>query len=168
MAADTNSVRNPAPTSAEVARRQATRVPEPSAFVVPESREPVARDAASRPAMRASRLSSTDTLALWKDVTVATVAGDMPDLSARQMAVLLCVYLEVGPHTVRSLAAKLNVTKAVISRAIDRLKSYGYVVRADDPRDRRSIVLRRTPEGINFLRQFGDIILDELPASMRR
>lgn len=125
------------------------------------------RPAAERPAMRASRLTGTDSLALWKDVTVASVAGDMPDLSARQMAVLLCVYLEEGPHTVRSLAARLNVTKAVISRAIDRLKSYDYVVRADDPRDRRSIVLRRTPGGIDFLRHFAGIIHDQWPDSLR-
>lgn len=113
--------------------------------------------------IRASRLSSTLALALWKDVTVASVAGDMPDLSARQTAVLMCVYLEEGPHTVRSLAARLNVTKAVISRAIDRLKSYHYILRADDPRDGRSIVLRRTPEGINYLRAFAILIQREMP-----
>lgn len=113
--------------------------------------------------IRPSRLSSTLALALWKDVTVASVASDMPDLSARQTAVLMCVYLEEGPHTVRSLAARLNVTKAVISRAIDRLKSYNYILRADDPRDRRSIVLRRTPDGINYLRAYANIIQRELP-----
>lgn len=125
------------------------------------------RRASDAARMRPSRLSSTDTLNLWKDVTVCAVAGDKPDLSARQMAVLLCVYLEDGPHTVRSLAARLNVTKAVISRAIDRLKSYEYVKRADDPRDKRSIVLRRTPDGINYLRDFAAIIQNELPDTLR-
>ena len=119
-----------------------------------------------RAPIRASRLSSTVALALWKDVTVASVSGDLPDLSARQTAVLMCVYLEEGPHTVRSLAARLNVTKAVISRAIDRLKSYNFIVRADDPRDRRSIVLRRTPEGINYLRAFAEIMQREMPKGL--
>ncbi|MFB9373223.1 MarR family transcriptional regulator [Algimonas porphyrae] len=140
---------------------RASQSPEPSAFV-----DDAPQDAAisrSHPRVKASRLSSTVALALWKDVTVGSVAGDMPDLSARQTAVLMCVYLEEGPHTVRSLAARLNVTKAVISRAIDRLKSYDYIVRADDPRDRRSIVLRRTPEGINYLRAFAELIQGELP-----
>ena len=113
--------------------------------------------------IKASRMSHTLTLALWKDVTIASVAGSLPDLSARQTAVLMCVYLEEGPHTVRSLAARLNVTKAVISRAIDRLKTYNFILRADDPRDRRSIVLRRTPEGINYLRSFANIIQSEMP-----
>ncbi|MEM7730224.1 MAG: MarR family transcriptional regulator [Pseudomonadota bacterium] len=113
--------------------------------------------------VRLSRLSSTLTLALWKDVTIASVSSDMPDLSARQTAVLMVVYLEPGMHTVRSLAKRLNVTKAVISRAIDRLHSYNYITRADDPRDRRSIVLRRTPEGINYLRAFAKIMQSEMP-----
>ena len=120
-----------------------------------------------KPPMKASRLTSIQTLTLWRDVTVAAVAGELPDLSARQLAVVLCVYMEEGPHTVRSLAARLNVTKAVISRAIDRLTSYGYVLRADDPRDKRSIVLRRTADGINFLRQFAGIIHDVMPDSFQ-
>ncbi|MGB3455510.1 MAG: MarR family transcriptional regulator [Litorimonas sp.] len=126
---------------------------------------PAARPAEPRDdrRVRPSRLSSTLALAHWKDVTVASVSGDLPDLSARQTAVLMCVYLEEGPHTVRSLAARLNVTKAVISRAIDRLKSYDFILRADDPRDRRSIVLRRTPDGINYLRAFANIIQREMP-----
>lgn len=117
--------------------------------------------------MRASRLTSIQTLSLWRDVTVASVAGELPDLSARQLAVLLCVYMEEGPHTVRSLASRLNVTKAVISRAIDRLTSHGYIERADDPRDKRSIVLRRTADGIRFLREFAGIIHDVMPESFQ-
>ncbi|MEM9599606.1 MAG: MarR family transcriptional regulator [Pseudomonadota bacterium] len=136
------------------------RAPEPSAFIDDTVDQPASR---TRPPIRPSRMSSTVALALWKDVTVASVAGDMPDLSARQTAVLMCVYLEEGPHTVRSLASRLNVTKAVISRAIDRLKSYDYIKRADDPRDRRSIVLRRTPDGIRYLQAFAELIQSELP-----
>lgn len=131
---------------------------EPSAFIETDKDE-----ARTRPQIRPSRLSSTLALSLWKDVTVASVSGDMPDLSARQTAVLMCVYLEEGPHTVRSLAAQLNVTKAVISRAIDRLKSYDYILRAPDPRDRRSIVLRRTPKGIKYLQAFAQLIQTEFP-----
>ena len=134
--------------------------PNLSSFQTDKAKNPKERSSRS---IRPSRLSSTLALALWKDVTVASVASDMPDLSARQTAVLMCVYLEEGPHTVRSLAARLNVTKAVISRAIDRLKSYNYILRADDPRDRRSIVLRRTPDGINYLRAYAKIIQRELP-----
>ncbi|MGB6231132.1 MAG: MarR family transcriptional regulator [Litorimonas sp.] len=131
---------------------------QPIASVFVEAEPPRAK-----PPIRPSRLSSTFTLALWKNVTVASVAGDTPDLSARQTAVLMCVYLEEGPHTVRSLASQLNVTKAVISRAIDRLTKHEYILRAPDPRDKRSIVLRRTPNGIQYLRKFAGLIQAEFP-----
>ncbi|HHN67662.1 MAG TPA: MarR family transcriptional regulator, partial [Thermopetrobacter sp.] len=39
-------------------------------------------------------------LSLWRDVNLAMVHDDAPDLSARQMAILLIVYLEPPPHTV--------------------------------------------------------------------
>ncbi|MGJ8558902.1 MAG: MarR family transcriptional regulator [Litorimonas sp.] len=150
-------------TVSDNAELSALEIPQDAPDVTPQAAPLTGR--AARP-IRPSRLSSTLALALWKDVTVASVAGDMPDLSARQTAVLMCVYLEEGPHTVRSLAARLNVTKAVISRAIDRLKSYNYILRADDPRDRRSIVLRRTPDGINYLRAFASLIQGEMPEGL--
>lgn len=156
MASKMNSTPETASVNADVTRLNALQSTPP---VNPK----VGRDA--RP-IRPSRLSSTLALAMWKDVTVASVAGDMPDLSARQTAVLMCVYLEEGPHTVRSLAARLKVTKAVISRAIDRLKSYNYILRADDPRDGRSIVLRRTPDGINYLRDFASLMQREMPDAL--
>lgn len=156
MASKMNSTPETASVNADV-----TRVNAPQS--TPPVNPKVGRDA--RP-IRPSRLSSTLALAMWKDVTVASVAGDMPDLSARQTAVLMCVYLEEGPHTVRSLAARLKVTKAVISRAIDRLKSYNYILRADDPRDGRSIVLRRTPDGINYLRDFASLMQREMPDAL--
>lgn len=157
MASKVNPVTKTASDNAELS---ALELPQDSSDATPQTAPLTGR--AARP-IRPSRLSSTLALALWKDVTVASVAGDMPDLSARQTAVLMCVYLEEGPHTVRSLAARLNVTKAVISRAIDRLKSYNYILRADDPRDRRSIVLRRTPDGINYLRAYASLIQREMP-----
>ncbi len=53
-----------------------------------------------------------------------------PDLSARQTAILLTVYLELPPHTVRGLAKQLGVTKPVITRALDTLGKLGVEVLA--------------------------------------
>ncbi len=51
---------------------------------------------------------------------VASVASDGPDLTARQLAVFLKVYLEPNiDHTVRGLAAVLNVSKPAITRTLD-------------------------------------------------
>jgi len=111
--------------------------------------------------MARTKVNLSEGLDIWYRVTTQSVQDSAPDLSTRQMAVLMTVYLSEGPHTVRSLAKHLNVTKAVISRAIDRLSSYGYVERAPDYRDKRSIILRRTSGGINYLRDFARLIQTE-------
>ncbi|MDP8997460.1 MAG: MarR family transcriptional regulator, partial [Pseudomonadota bacterium] len=56
-------------------------------------------------------LTTAQALRLWHEVGLAQVRGDEADLSLRQMTILLTIYLEPPPHTVRALAAKLNVSK---------------------------------------------------------
>ncbi len=82
---------------------------------------------------------------------VGLVRRDGPDLSARQLAVFLICYLEEGPHTVRGLAVRLNVSKPAITRSLDRLGALGLARRAQDPRDRRSVVVQRTRTGLELL-----------------
>jgi DNA-binding MarR family transcriptional regulator len=88
---------------------------------------------------------------ILRDTVVSLVRREGPDLTARQLAVLLICYLEDGPHTVRGLAARLEVAKPAITRALDRLEQFDLAHRRQDPRDRRSIVVARTPEGQGFL-----------------
>ena len=104
----------------------------------------------------------SDALALWHRVTLETVISNGPDLSARQLAILMSVYLETTSHTVKSLSEKLNVTKAVVSRALDTLTKYGFVKRAPDPSDKRSVIVTRTSGGILYLQRFADIIQTEV------
>jgi len=108
------------------------------------------------------KFNRRDALSLWHDVNLKTVLGTSPDLAPRQMVVLTTIYLEQGPHTVRSLALKLNVTKAVITRAIDTLESLKYVRRCADPRDKRSVLIDRTARGSNYLSCFADDIRENL------
>ena len=56
---------------------------------------------------------------LLRDTVVALVRRDGADLSARQLGVFLTCYLNDGGHTVRGLAAELNVSKPAITRALD-------------------------------------------------
>ncbi|MEE9347883.1 MAG: MarR family transcriptional regulator [Robiginitomaculum sp.] len=107
-------------------------------------------------ASQASHISRADALGLWYDVTLGGVRADTPDLTARQMAVLMTVYLTCAPHTVRSLAGHLDVTKAVITRALDALGKHGFVDRARDPRDGRSVLVQRTGRGSSYLTDFAD------------
>ncbi|MGB4102349.1 MAG: MarR family transcriptional regulator [Alphaproteobacteria bacterium] len=103
---------------------------------------------------------STDlrSLELWRHALVASVRADSPDLSARQMALLLSVYLSEGPHTVRGLAKELSVSKPAISRALDRLGELGYVRRKRDDMDRRNVIVQRTVKGSVFLVEFAEMI----------
>lgn len=103
-------------------------------------------------------LKPVEALDLWRGAIVESVRREAPDLSARQMALLLTVYLTPSPHTVRGLAATLNVSKPAITRALDRLGDYGLVKRKTDEADRRSVIVQRTVKGSVFLREFADII----------
>ena len=76
--------------------------------------------------------NQVEALDLWRRVTVTTVRSDAPDLTARQMAVLMTVRLQPAPHTVRGLAATLNVGKPAITRALDTLSRLGFVQRRRD------------------------------------
>jgi len=111
--------------------------------------------------LESDKVSRKESLAFWHSVTLATVRSEAPDLSARQLAMLMSIYLEDGLHTVRSLARHLGVTKAAISRATDSLCKLGYIERKPDHRDKRSVILTRTPAGIHFLSEFADIIQAE-------
>lgn len=96
--------------------------------------------------------ATTDELLRWyRTVTVAQVRDESPDLTSRQTAVLLTVYLQDTPQTVRGLASALNVSKPAITRALDRLERYQLTRRMTDPEDRRSVIIQRTPEGNRYL-----------------
>jgi DNA-binding MarR family transcriptional regulator len=103
-------------------------------------------------------LSTTDALKLWHDVNLDLVRGDAPDLSARQLTILLTVYLEPSPHTVRALAAKLGVSKPVITRALDAMGQKDLVNRRRDAQDRRNVLVQRTVKGSLYLEGLADMI----------
>jgi len=101
-----------------------------------------------------------DGLALWRAVTLASVRSADPDLTARQMAVLLTVYLTPPPHTVRGLAALLGVGKPVITRALDAMSTAGLVKRKRDDADRRNVLVQRTVKGSVYLSDLGARVAD--------
>jgi len=98
-------------------------------------------------------------LRLWQQVLLAEVHGDAPDLTQRQMAILLTIYLDPPPHTVRGLAARLGVTKPVITRALDTMGTLKLVSRHRDALDRRNVLVKRTVEGALHVERFGDVII---------
>jgi len=101
---------------------------------------------------------TTDYLKVWKYALMQSVRSDSPDFTNRQLALLLVVYLEPGPHTVRGLASQLNVAKPVITRALNTLEDMGYVKRKRDMSDRRNLFVQRTVKGAVYLSEFADYI----------
>ena len=97
-------------------------------------------------------------LATWMEVLIGYVRSSRPDLTNRQMALMMFVYLTPGPHTVRAIAARLRVSKPVVTRALNSLGALGYVRRQKDESDLRNVFIERTPQGRAFLDAFNALI----------
>jgi DNA-binding MarR family transcriptional regulator len=111
--------------------------------------------------------SADQMVGILRETIVSLVRRDGPDLSARQLGVFLTCYLRDGGHTVRGLAAELNVSKPAITRALDRLGELDLARRKVDPLDRRSILVQRTLKGAAFLRDLRSI-MGEAASSAKR
>lgn len=114
----------------------------------------------------AVEIRPSQALKLLHDLNYEMVRDDDRDLSARQITILLTVYLEPPPHTVRGLAAKLNVTKPVITRALDTMGRMELLQRRRDPSDRRNVLVQRTVKGALYVERLADLMVakaKELP-----
>lgn len=101
-------------------------------------------------------------LKLLHDISLSLVRetrpDEMADLSMRQISILLTVYLEAPPHTVRGLASKLGVTKPVITRALDSMGKAGLLSRRRDDADKRNVIIQRTVKGALYIEKIGDMV----------
>src|SRR5277367_6162937 len=148
--------------------RHSTRLRKGSSPVVRVARLTIVNEQERSVIMSAN--DSGDGLAgILRNTIVDLVRRDGPDLSARQLGVFLTCYLESEAQTVRGLAAKLNVSKPAITRALDRLSEFDLVRRKTDPLDRRSVLVQRTPPGMAFLRELRGYLRDAAsPKASRR
>ena len=106
----------------------------------------------------AIELSMKQALRLWREALSESVRNEGPDLTARQMAILLIVYGEDPPHTVRGLAEALNISKPAVTRALDAMGRLELLRRKRDDADRRNVLVQRTVKGSVFLSEFAEII----------
>jgi DNA-binding MarR family transcriptional regulator len=105
--------------------------------------------------------NTQDALKLWHRVTTRALRELPYDLSQRQTAVLLTVYMAPAPHTVRNLSDRLNISKPAVCRALDALSALDLIRRKKDEEDRRNVFIQRTVNGSVFLRDFADLIVQE-------
>jgi DNA-binding MarR family transcriptional regulator len=103
-------------------------------------------------------LTSLQALELWRHALTAAVRREAPDLSSRQIALLLTIYLTPAPHTVRGLSSTLHISKPAVTRALDRLGELGLTRRTVDTADRRNVLIERTEAGQSYLDGFADLV----------
>lgn len=103
-----------------------------------------------------------DALNLWSRVTLRSMAELPYDLTTRQQAIMLTVYLVPPPHTVKNLSERLGISKPAICRALDALSAIDFIRRKKDEADRRNIFVQRTITGSVFLRDAADILAQEI------
>ena len=104
-------------------------------------------------------LNALQALTLLRDIALSEVRDDAPDLTFRQLSILLTIYLEAPPHTIRALAARLGVTKPVITRALDTMGVLGLVERHRDTKDMRNVLIKRTVKGALYVERIGDLVI---------
>jgi DNA-binding MarR family transcriptional regulator len=107
----------------------------------------------------AMALTERKALDLWRRAMCSYVRTSDGDMTVRQKAIFMTIALQPGPHTVRGLAADLNLAKPAVTRAIDALEKIGFVRRQKDQNDLRSVILERTVEGMDWLRDYAGLIV---------
>jgi DNA-binding MarR family transcriptional regulator len=95
-------------------------------------------------------------LEMMRRVSADTLQGGSADLTARQFALLLSIFMQPGPHAVRDLSKTLGLPKPAVTRALDVLERQGFVRRKRDRDDRRDVSVHRTVKGAVFLYDYGE------------
>lgn len=101
--------------------------------------------------MAGDGVSQADALDVWRAVTTPTARSDEPNLTTRQLAVLMTITLGSPPHTVRGLSQSLEIAKPAVTRSVDALERHGLAVRMEDEDDARSVLIVRTARGQRYL-----------------
>lgn len=89
------------------------------------------------------------------------------DVSMAQLKVLFSLHYR-GPATVGMLAGKMGVTLPTVSATLERLVRAGYVVREDDPDDRRVVINRLTAEGTSLVERLREERRARVDQALRR
>ncbi|WP_339743339.1 MarR family transcriptional regulator [uncultured Maricaulis sp.] len=97
-------------------------------------------------------------LEMMRRVSSDAVRGAAADLTARQFALLLAIFMRPGPHSVRELAQVLDLPKPAVTRALDVLQRHGFIRRKRDQADRRDVSVHRTVKGAVFLYDYGETV----------
>jgi DNA-binding MarR family transcriptional regulator len=81
---------------------------------------------------------------------------------------LLKLTRQHGPYRLTALAEKIEVKPSAVTVMVDRLEKRGLVRRAQDPADRRAVLVELTAEGAETLRKADELRSELLVRLMER
>jgi DNA-binding MarR family transcriptional regulator len=111
---------------------------------------------------------STESIFAILTVCQVLIRREGRDLTARQLAGFLLIYTAKSRRTVTALADAMNIPAPGVTRMMDRLAQLGLIVREKDRRDRRRILVRRTPRGVALFDELAALDVHPPALSPRR
>ncbi|MEO7446835.1 MAG: MarR family winged helix-turn-helix transcriptional regulator [Humibacillus sp.] len=107
-------------------------------------------------------------------VSARSLAEVEETVTLRQFRTLVVLHAH-GPTRLNQLATRLEVGSSTALRSVDRLISAGLVVRAENPQDRREVVIASTAAGRALVREVTErrrtailAIVEAMPSTQRR
>ena len=88
------------------------------------------------------------------------VLEDAPDFGHVGITMAQAKVLHVlagGPIHMTELVARLRVTPSTTSGLVDKLVDQALAARADDPNDRRQVIVSATPAGLELMERFREL-----------
>lgn len=88
---------------------------------------------------------------MWAQIRnhIRTIAAENFGLSPEQFQILR--HIQKGFHSASEIAAARHISRPAVSQASDALVEKGFIVRSEDPLDRRCVRLELTPAGSALL-----------------
>jgi DNA-binding MarR family transcriptional regulator len=84
-------------------------------------------------------------------------APDFGDVGITMAQAKVLHVLAGGPTHMTDLVARLRVTPSTTSGLVDKLVDQGLAARADDPADRRQVIVSVTPAGLELMERFREL-----------
>jgi DNA-binding MarR family transcriptional regulator len=90
-------------------------------------------------------------------VLITEDATDFGDVGITMAQARLLHVVAAGPIHMSELVTRLRVTPSTTSGLVERLVEQGLAVRADDPADRRQVIVSVTPAGRELMERFREL-----------
>jgi len=94
-------------------------------------------------------------------------APDFGDVGITMAQAKVLHVLSAGPIHMSELVARLRVTPSTTSGLVEKLVDQGLAARADDPNDRRQVIVSVTPAGLELMERFRELNSRQLRALLR-